>query len=165
MIVSGVIAAWAGGDEVAAVVDGRVVAPAQADEVLQAGAAPVAPVLDVVQVDYAGFTAREPAPAAIAFPSRLAQRLVRAAPPTAQVQDPAAVVVDHPGQRGSAGEHLRGGDADRRAVLDVAPGRIGRIGQVNGGRRRRGRFRGNAGPGGDAIRTPLDDAPVHLPRI
>jgi hypothetical protein len=40
----------AGGDEVAAVVDQAVVGGAQADEVVQAGPAAIAPVLDVAQV-------------------------------------------------------------------------------------------------------------------
>src|SRR5947209_16148397 len=34
----------------------------------------------------------------------------------------AAGAVGHPGQRGAAAGHLRGGDGDRGAVLDVAPG-------------------------------------------
>ena len=55
------------------------------------------------------------------------------------------VAVGHPRQGGGAGEHLRGGHADRRAVLDVAPGRVGRVtGDPGRGCRR---FRGNAGGG------------------
>ena len=116
---------------------------AQADQVVQVGAAAAGPVLDVVQVGPAGLAAREPAPALVAFPGGAADR--RAGPTTApaQRQHRAGVAVGHPGQRRGAGEHLRGGHADRRAVLDVAPGRIRRI---TGHPRRGGRrSRGNAG--------------------
>jgi hypothetical protein len=78
MIVSGVISAsWpsamvpSGG--VAAVVHHHVVVLAEADQVLQAGPAAVAPVLDVVQVDPAGLTAGEPAATVVAFAGRTAQ--------------------------------------------------------------------------------------------
>ena len=131
-----------GGDEVAAVVDHLVVVGAQADQVVQVGAAAVDPVLDVVQVGPAGLTAREPAPAAVPLPGGAADRRAGAAPAPAQGQHRAGVAVGHPGQRRGAGEHLRGGHADRRAVLDVAPGRVRRVTRdPRPGRR----FRGNAG--------------------
>ena len=139
-------AAGRGGDEVAAVVDHLVVPGAQADQVVQVGAAAAGPVLDVVQVGPAGLAAREPAPAAVPFPGGAADRGAGPAPPPAQGQDGAGVAVGHPGQRRGAGDHLRGGHADRRAVLDVAPGRIRRIARDPGRGRRR--FRGNVGGGG-----------------
>ena len=141
--VEGEPAAGRGGDEVAAVVDHLVVPGAQADQVVQVGAAAVGPVLDVVQVGPAGLAAGEPAPAAVAFPGGAADRGAGPAAAPAQGQDGAGVAVGHPGQGGGAGEHLRGGHADRRAVLDVAPGRVGRVAgdPGRGGRR----FRGNAG--------------------
>ena len=116
---------------------------AQADQVVQVGAAAVDPVLDVVQVGPAGLAAREPAPAAVPFPGGAADRGAGAAAAPAQGQDRAGVAVGHPGQRRGAGEHLRGGHADRRAVLDVAPGRVRRV--TGDPRRGGGRFRGNAG--------------------
>ena len=79
-------AGW-GGDEVAAVVDQLVVPRAQADQVVQVGAAAVDPVLDVVQVGPAGLAAREPAPAAVPLPGGAADRGAGAAPPPAQGQD------------------------------------------------------------------------------
>src|SRR6185312_5813780 len=124
-----------GGDGVAAVVDHLVVPGAQADQVVQVGGAAIDPVLDVVQVGPAGLAARVPAPAVVPFAGGAADRGAGAAPAAAQGQDRAGVAVGHPGQGGGAGEHLRGGHADGRAVLDVASGRI----------RGRGRFRGNAG--------------------
>jgi hypothetical protein len=45
------------------------------------------------------------------------------------------VVVPHPAQHGGAGEHLRGGYADRRAVLDMAPRRVRRMSRHRPGRR------------------------------
>jgi hypothetical protein len=94
-------------------------------------------VLDVVQVHPAGLAAGEPAPAVIALAGGAADRGVRLAAAGAQGEHRAAAVVAHPGQGGSAGEHLRGGDADGRAVLDVAPG------GVRGVAWDRRRFRGN----------------------
>ena len=130
------------GDEVAAVVDHLVMPGAQADQVVQVGAAAVDPVLDVVQVDPAGLAAGVPAPAVVAFAGGAADRGAGPAPAAAQGQDRAGAGVGHPGQRGGAADHLRGGHADRRAVLDVAPGRIGRVTRdPRPGRR----FRGNAG--------------------
>ena len=139
-----------GGDEVAAVVDHLVVPGAQADQVVQVGAAAVDPVLDVVQVGPAGLAAREPAPAVVPFPGGAADRGAGAAPPPAQGQHGAGVAVGHPGQRRGAGEHLRGGHADRRAVLDMAPGRVRRV--TGDPRRGRRRFRGNAGAAAGAGR-------------
>ena len=84
--------------------------------------------------------------------SRAARRIAGAgpAPPPAQGQDLAGVAVGHPRQGGGAGEHLRGGHADRRAVPDVAPGRVGRVtGDPGRGGRR---FRGNAGVRGRSRR-------------
>ena len=132
-----------GGDEVAAVVDHLVVPGAQADQVVQVGAAAVDPVLDVVQVGPAGLAPREPAPAVVPFPGGAADRGAGAAAAPAQGQHRAGVAVGHPRQRGGAGDHLRGGHADRRAVLDMAPGRVRRV--TRDPRRGRGRFRGNAG--------------------
>src|SRR6202030_1421918 len=132
-------AAGCGGDEVAALVGEQVVVFAQADQVVQAGPAAVDPVLDVVQVDPAGLTAREPAAAVVAFAGGPAQRGAGspAAPP--EVQDRPVVVVDHPAQRGGAGDHLGGADADRGTVLDVAAGRVGGVtGCGRPGRRRSG---------------------------
>ena len=154
----------AGGDQVAAVVDRLVVPGAQADQVGQVGAAAAGPELDVVQVDPAGLTAREPAPAAVPLAGGAADRGAGPAAAPAQGQHGAAVAVGHPGQRGAAAEHLRGGDADRRAVLDVAPGRIRRI---TGNPRGRGRFRGNARRGrrraaGQDIRAGVHHDLVHL---
>ena len=98
--------------------------------------------------------------------SRAARRMAalgrRRRRPRASTMPPSAV--SHPGQRGGAAEHLRGGDADRRAVLDVAPGRVRRITRDP---RRRRRFRGNAGaaagPGaGQDIRAGVHHDLVHL---
>jgi hypothetical protein len=94
-----------------------VVVTTQAEEVLQAGAASVGPVADVVQVDAAGFAAGEPAAAVVA-------------------------VVQEPAECGGAADHLGGADADRGSVLDVAAGRVG---GMTGWRDDRRRFRGNAG--------------------
>ena len=69
-------------------------------------------------------------------------------PPLAQVQDGAVAVVPHPAQRGGAGEHLGGADADRGAVFDVAAGRVGGMTRRPGGRRR---SRGNAAAGGAVV--------------
>src|SRR6185437_15626113 len=133
-----------GGDGVAAVVDHLVVPRAQADQVVQVGGAAVDPVPDVVQVDPAGLAARVPAPAVVPFAGGAADRGAGAAPAAAQGQDRAGVAVGHPGQRRGAGDHLRGGHADRRAVLQEAPGRVRRITRnPHPGRR----FRGNAGRG------------------
>ena len=162
-----------GGDEVAAVVDHLVVVGAQADQVVQVGAAAVDPVLDVVQVGPAGLAAREPAPAPVPFPGGAADRGAGAAPAPAQGQHGAGVAVGHPGQRRGAGEHLRGGHADRRAVLDMAPGRVRRV----TGHPRRGpaafprkRRRPGPGPGehaGTGVHHDLVDlrvvGPGHLP--
>ena len=83
-------AAGRGGDGVAAVVDHLVVVGAQADQVVQVGAAAVDPVLDVVQVGPAGLAARVPAPAMVPFPGRPADRGAGAAPAPAQGQHRAA---------------------------------------------------------------------------
>src|SRR6185437_12307807 len=88
-----------GGDGVAAVVDHLVVPGAQADQVGQVGWAAVDPVLDVVQVDPAGLTPREPAPAVVPFPGGAADRRAGPAPAPAQGQDRAGVAVPHPRQR------------------------------------------------------------------
>src|SRR5580704_8777009 len=141
--VEGEGAAGSSGDQVAAVVDQRVVVLAQADQVVQGRPAAVGPVLDVVQVDPAGLAAREPAPARVAFAGRAAQRRVRAAPPAAQIQEVAGAVVQHPADGGAAGQHAGGADADRRAVLDVAAGRVSGVARglaLPGGP---GRFRGD----------------------
>src|ERR1700748_3586177 len=116
-----------GGDGVAAVVDDLVVPGAQADQVVQVGGAAVDPVLDVVQVGPAGLAARVPAPAVVPFAGGAAGGGAGAAPPAAQGQDRAGVPVPHPGQRRGAGDHLRGGHADGRAVFDMAPGRVRRV--------------------------------------
>ena len=131
---------WSGGDEVSALVDEHVVVGAQADQVFQAGPAAVDPVLDVVQVDPAGLTAGEPAAAVVAVAGGPAQRGARPPAAPAGVQDGAVAVVQQPAQGGGAGDHLRGADADRGAVLDVAAGRVGRVTGRPAGRRC---FRGN----------------------
>ena len=130
---------------------------AQADQVVQVGAAAVDPVLDVVQVHPAGLAARVPAPAVVPFAGGAADRGAGPAAAPAQGQDLAGVAVGHPGQRGGAGEHLGGGHADRRAVFDVAAGRVRRVpGDPRRGRRR---FRGNAGLRGRGRgRRPGEDA-------
>ena len=137
-------------------------AGAQADQVVQVSAAAVDPVLDVVQVDPAGLAPREPAPAVIPLPRRATDRRAGTAPPAAQGQHGAGVPVGHPRQRGGAGDHLRGGHADGRAVLHVAPGRIRRITRnPHPGRR----FRGNAGRGrrlGEHAGAGVDHDLVHL---
>ena len=107
--------------------DHLVVPGAQADQVVQVGAAAVDPVPDVVQVGPAGLAAGEPAPAVVPFAGGAADRGAGAAAAPAQGQHRAGVAVGHPGQRGGAGDHLRGGHADRRAVLDMAPGRVRRV--------------------------------------
>ena len=146
---------------------------AQAEQVVQCGAAAVGPVLDVVQVGPAGLTAREPAPAGVPFAGRAAQRRVGAAPPPAQVQDVPGAVVQHPAPPGRAPGQLRGAHRDGRAVLDVAPRRVSRV--TRGGPGRRG-GRGvsaetpaapPAGPagragGGDGAGADVHDDLVHL---
>src|SRR6185312_16614647 len=94
------------------------------------GGGRVIPKQNVVQVGPAGLAARVPAPAVVPFAGGAADGGAGAAPPAAQGQDRAGVPVGHPRQGRGAGDHLRGGHADRRAILHVAPGR--------------GRFRGNA---------------------
>ena len=72
-------------------------------------------------------------------------------------------VVPHPGQRGGAAEHLRGADADGRAVLHVAAGRVRRVTRRGpGGRRLRGDAGARAGPGGEGVGADVDDDLVHL---
>jgi len=172
-LVEGEGAAGSGGDEVAAVVDERVVPFAQVDEVVQAGAAAVGPVLDVVQVGAAGFAAGVAAAAVVALAGGAAQRGGRAAAAPAEVQDGAVAVVPHPAQGRGAGDHLRGADADRGTVLDVAAGRVRWVTRYPGGR---GRFRGDVGRdfvlraagaaglpgGGQGVGADVDDDLVYL---
>jgi len=82
--VEGEAAAGFRGDQIAALVDQQVVVFAEADQVVQVGAAAVAPELDVVQVDPPGLAAGEPAPARVPFPGGAAQRRVRPAAPAAK---------------------------------------------------------------------------------
>jgi hypothetical protein len=89
----------------------------------------------------------------VAFPGSLAQRGAGTAALAAQVQDRSISTMEHPGQRRGAGEHLGGGDADRLAVLDVAPARISWITRRGGHRAGAGRFRGNARRGGTRLGT------------
>src|SRR5580704_12573569 len=131
--------AGSSGDQVAAVVDQRVMVFTQTDQVVQLCPAAVAPVLDVVQVDPAGLAAREPAPAFVAFAGRPPQRRVRTTAPSPQVEQPTGTVVQHPAQRRGAGDYLRGGDRDGRAVLDMATRRVGGVPR----RLRRGAGRSN----------------------
>src|ERR1700691_2499492 len=109
----------------------------------------------MVQVHPAGFAPGEPAPALVAFAGRAAQRRVRTATPSSKVEEPAGTVVQHPAQRRGAGDHLRGGNGDGRAVLDVAARRVG--GMARRLRAGAGRLRGNVSGisgragGGDGI--------------
>jgi hypothetical protein len=74
--------------------------------------------------------------------------------PPADVEQVAVVIVQHPGDRRVAGEGLRGGGADSRAVVEVAASRVRGAGKPAGRagdaarRRACGRFRGNVGGGG-----------------
>ena len=165
-------AAGRGGDEVAAVVHHLVVPGAQADQVAQVGAAAVDPVPDVVQVGPAGLAPREPAPAAVPLAGGAADRELGLPAAPAQGQHRACVAVGHPGQRRGAGEHLRGGHADRRAVLDMSPwsGPPGHRGPAPG-RRAFPRKRRDPRPGPAARRArrrwrapPPGTPPRHRPR-
>jgi hypothetical protein len=96
----------------------------------------------------------------------------------ADVEQVAVVIVQHPGDRRVAGEGLRGGGADGRAILEVAASRVCGVGKPAGRaadvarRRACGRFRGNAGlpcgrvtavrPGGEGFRADVHDHLVNV---
>ena len=114
---------------------------------------------DVVQVGPAGLAPGEPAPAVVPLAGGAVLGGAGAAAAPAQGQHRAIAIVPHPGQRGAAADHLRGADADGRAVLDVAPRRVRRV--VGGGG---ARFRGNGGWLGstDGAGADVHDDLVHL---
>ena len=66
-----------------------------------------------------GVAARELAAAVVAFADRAAQRRGGQAVPSADVEQVAVVVMQHPGHRRVAGEGFRGRGADGRAVVEV----------------------------------------------
>ncbi len=79
----------------------------------------------------------------VPFPGRAAQRHGRAPPSASQVEHAAVAVVEHTAERGGAGDHLGGVDADCGSVVYAAPRRVGGLAwhRPRGGRR----FRGTAG--------------------
>jgi hypothetical protein len=104
---------------------------AEQDQVTQPGLAAPCPGDDVVDVGAPGAAAGVLAAALVALADRAAQRGRRLAMASADIQEGAVVIVQHPGHGGMAGDGLGGGGAEGGPVVEVAapwlrrvPGRL-----------------------------------------